>query len=55
MGGLLSLSPSYPAFSFVFAPIPPTPFPSGEGGDFFLYFAGGFAPGTPALNRLRHL
>ena len=24
-----------------FAPIPPTPFPSGEGGDFILYFAGG--------------
>ena len=36
-------------------PIPPTPFPGGEGGDFFHYFAGGFAPGTPALNRLQHL
>ena len=38
-----------------FAPYPPTPFPGGEGGDFLVYFAGGFAPGTPALNRLRHL
>ena len=24
-------------------------------GGFLVYFAGGFAPGTPALNRLRHL
>ena len=40
---------------FDFAPIPPTPFPSGEGGAPKVYFAGGFAPGTPALNRLRHL
>ena len=44
-----------PAFSFFFAPIPPAPFPSGEGGDFRLFYARGFAPGTPAFNRLRHL
>ena len=36
------------------SPNPPTPFPAGRGG-LLLYFAGGFAPGTPALNRLRHL
>ena len=31
------------------APYPPTPFPSGEGGAPKFIFAGGFAPGTPAL------
>ena len=36
------------------APIPPAPFPAGRGGP-KVYFAGGSAPGTPALNRLRHL
>ena len=36
------------------ASIPPSPFPAGRGGP-KVYFAGGFAPGTPALNRLRHL
>ena len=46
--------PPCPAFSFDFAPIPPTPFPAGRGSPKD-YFAGGFAPGTPALNRLRHL
>ena len=44
-----------PAFSVLFCPYPPAPFPSGEGGSPKDYFAGGFAPGTPALNRLRHL
>ena len=40
----------------ILPPIPPPPFPGGEGGEKFLvYFAGGSAPGTPALNRLRHL
>ena len=53
-GGLPSLPPVNPAFSFVSAPIPPTPFPAGRW-RFLLYFAGGSAPGTPALNRLRHL
>ena len=36
------------------APIPPAPFPAGRGRS-KVYFAGGFAPGTPALDRLRHL
>ena len=36
------------------APIPPTPFPAGRGSP-KVYFAGGFAPGTPALDRLRRL
>ena len=39
--------PLCPAFSFNFAPIPPTPFPAGRG-RFLVDFAGGFAPGTPA-------
>ena len=45
-----------PALPLVYfsAPIPPAPFPPGRG-RIILYFAGGFAPGTPALNRLRHL
>ena len=41
-------------FSRFSAPIPPTPFPAGRGSP-KVYFAGGSAPGTPALNRLRHL
>ena len=36
------------------APYPPTPFPGGEGGDPKFISPGGFAPGTPAFNRLRH-
>ncbi len=46
-GGVSALSPSYPSFSFVFAPIPPTPFPSGKGGDLRLFYARGFAPCIP--------
>ena len=38
-----------------FPPIPPASFPSGEGGDFWFISPGATAPGTPALNRLRHL
>ena len=43
------LSPRLPTLPFVcrFSPIPPTPFPAGRG-SFKVYFAGGFAPGTPA-------
>ena len=37
------------------APIPLTPFPGGEGGDYKFISPGATAPGTPALNRLRHL
>ena len=48
-GGLPSLSPANPAFSFVLAPIPPTPFPSGEGGDFLFSYARGFAPCIPGI------
>ena len=45
-----------PCLWFAFMPPSPRPpFPSGEGGRLKVYFAGGFAPGTPALNRLRHL
>ena len=44
-GGLPSLAPANPDFSLLFLPpSPPAPFPGGEGGDFFLYFAGGSAP-----------
>ena len=51
-GGLPSLSPAYPAFSLLSFPHPPARarralFPSGEGGDFRLFHARGFAPGTP--------
>ena len=54
-----SLPPANPAFSFVFAPYPPDRarralFPSGEGGDSKIILPGATAPGTPALNRLRH-
>ena len=55
-GWLARFAAHLPCLWFVvLPPIPPTPFPGGEGGDFLVYFAGGFAPGTPALNRLRHL
>ena len=47
-GGAGGQSPAYPAFSFVSAPIPPTPFPSGEGGDSKYISPGATAPGTPA-------
>ena len=53
-GGLPSMSPANPAFSFVSCPHPPNPPSQREGGRFLVYFAGGFAPGTPAFNRFRH-
>ena len=51
-GGLPSLSPANPAFSLLSFPHPPARarralFPAGRG-RLLLYFAGGFAPGTPA-------
>ena len=46
-GGWLSWSPAYPAFCLLFCPIPPTPFPGGEGGDFCYLIARGFAPCIP--------
>ena len=54
-GGVAVLVARLPFYlSFVFSPIPPPPFPAGRG-EPKVYFAGGEAPGTPALNRLRHL
>ena len=50
---LLCRLPTLP-LALPFAPIPPTPFPAGRGSP-KVYFAGGFAPGTPTLNRPRHL
>ena len=50
---LFDCLPILPLACFL-APIPPTPFPAGRGCP-KVYFAGGSAPGTPALNRLRHL
>ena len=37
------------------APYPPDPLPRWGRGRFLVYFAGGEAPGTPALDRSRHL
>ena len=53
-GGLPGWSPAYPAFTFFSAPYPPIPLPRWGRGRPKVYFAGGFAPGTPAFNRLRH-
>ncbi len=46
-GGLPFWLPADLAFSFASAPIPPTPFPSGEGGDLKFSYARGFAPCIP--------
>ncbi len=54
-GGLLSLPPADHAFSFLLYPLSPRPLPQRGRGRLKVYFAGGSAPGTPALNRLRHL
>ena len=54
-GGLPFLSPANPAFSFFPAPHPPDPLPLRGRGRPKVYFAGGFAPGAPALDRLRRL
>ena len=45
------------ALPLVYFPAPhsPSPLPRRGRGSHKVYFAGGFAPGTPALNRLRHL
>ena len=51
---LLCCPPTLPLV-FDFAPYPPSPLPRRGRGRLKVYFAGGFAPGTPALNRLRHL
>ena len=44
-----------PPLASLSAPYPPAPLPRRGRGCPKVYFAGGFAPGTPALNRLRHL
>ncbi len=46
-GGLLSLSPAYPAFSLISFPHPPTPFPSGEGGRLKVILCKGLRPLHP--------
>ena len=48
-GGLPSLAPASLAFSFLSCPHPPDPLPRRGRGRFKVYFAGGFAPGTPAI------
>ena len=49
-GGLAFLVACLPFyFSFNSAPIPPTPFPGGEGGDSKYISPGATAPGTPAI------
>ena len=40
--------------AFFVAPIPPTPFPAGEGGDQGYFMQGASPLASPALNRLRH-
>ncbi len=46
-GRVFSLPLPPAAFSFDSAPIPPPPFPHGEGGDFWFSYARGFAPCIP--------
>ncbi len=51
---LLCCPPTLPLVYFA-APYPPSPLPLRGRGRLKVYFAGGFAPGTPALDCLRHL
>ena len=53
-GGVSGWSPAALAFSLLFCPIPPTPFPRGEGGDFWFSYARGFAPCIPEVEPARH-
>ncbi len=53
LGGFGRL-PALPLACFA-APYPPSPLPLWGRGRLKVNFAGGFAPGTPALDRLRHL
>ena len=46
-GGLTGWLPVCLPLACFSAPIPPTPFPSGEGGDLRLFYARGFAPCIP--------
>ena len=54
-GGVPFWLPAYLAFSLLSRPHPPDPLPLRGRGRPKVYFAGGFAPGTPALDRSRHL
>ena len=54
-GGLPFWSPAAPAFSLFVCPHPPTPFPHGEGGEYYFISPGAPPPAPRALNRLRHL
>ena len=40
--------------AYLLSPIPPPPFPSGEGGDFLFSYARGFAPCIPGAEPERH-
>ena len=55
--GGVCLSPRLPTMPFVcrFSPIPPPPFPSGEGGDLRLFHARSFAPCIPGAKSLTAL
>ena len=55
--GGVCLSPRLPTMPFVcrFSPIPPPPFPSGEGGDLRLFHARGSAPCIPGAKSLTAL
>ena len=55
-GGLARLVACQPCLWFTFLPpIPPTPFPGGEGGELRLFHARGSAPCIPATEPVRHL
>ncbi len=43
-----------PTAQYSFIPIPPTPFPSGEGGELKFTLPGAVAPGTPTAEPTRH-
>ena len=45
--------PTLPLALFL-PPIPPPPFPGGEGGEYFFISPGATAPGTPGLSGARH-
>ena len=53
-GVCLVCRPPTPPLVYFFAPIPPTPFPGGEGGDSRLFHARGFAPCIPKAEPARH-
>ena len=53
-GGLPALSPADLAFYFLSCPYPPSPFPSGEGGDQGYFMQGASPLASPRLSRRRH-